>query len=200
LVEGIERAFYDNGDLYVIRVADLARLSAVELRTMRNRVGPLRPIRTTPERSHKLQALGGTSFVGVNTLDALAWLSARQEVVTSPLDPSWVEDRLGEAKQPSTVGRAPIVLALINEDPLPKIARCLGWAEQKLRKWADEGPTNDSEDAKALANLAGLSPESYAAKCAAVRKLTAVREMPCSRSCSSMTPSQPFRRRRKRKF
>ena len=173
LVEAIERAFEDEGDLYIIRVADLARLSGVELRTMRNRVGPMKPIRTAPQRSLKYQELRGSSFVGVNTLDALVWLSGRQKVVTSIIDPSWVETVLEEARDPRTIGRAPIVLALINEDPLPEIAERLGWSEQKLKLWAERGPNNNADDAKALAHLADLCPDTYAAKCAAVATPTA---------------------------
>lgn len=167
LVEAIEQTFDDDGNLYIIRVADLARLSGVELRTMRNRVGPLKPIRTTPQRSLKCQELSGSSFVGVNTLDALIWLSGRQQLVTSTMDPSWVETVLEGASDPRTIGRAPIVLALINEDSFPEIARRLGWPERKLKRWADEGPTDNAEDAKTLANLAGLCPDTYAAQCAA---------------------------------
>lgn len=167
LVEAVETAFYDGADLYSLRVADLARLSGLEMRTMRNRVGPAKPIRTTPERKHRAGGLDEGSFVGVNTLDALNWLSARREFSIQSLDPEWAERRLAEARDRVTIGRAAIVLGLLNIGSLAKMAADLGWTEKKLNDWAELGPSTDADEAAALAELIGLKPQFYSARCSA---------------------------------
>ena len=168
LLEAIEGTFADDPDLYRLRVSDLALLSGVELRSMRNRVGPNKPIRTSGQRYHRENALGEASFVGVNTLDALDWLVARRDFQISKLSKSWALQRLKEATQRETLGRATIITALINVGPLFTIAHRLNWTEQKVKLWAEHGPTDNDDDSRELATLVGVDPDAYAALCANV--------------------------------
>ncbi|MES2000928.1 MAG: hypothetical protein V4444_01250 [Pseudomonadota bacterium] len=166
LLEAIEEIFAEDPDLYRLRVSDLALLSGVELRSMRNRVGPDKPIRTSGIRSHRENALGEASFVGVNTLDALDWLTARRDFHIDKLSESWVLQRMEAATKRETLGRAAIVTALINFGPRTAIAHRLNWNEQKVNQWAEHGPTDNADDARDLATLVGIDPENYAALCA----------------------------------
>lgn len=165
-VEAISDIFYDEPELYSLRVSDLALLSGLEVRTIRNRVGPSKPIRTTPERRQRETGLSDAAFVGVNTLDVLDWLAHRRDFSVCTLDPAWVQERTEAARKPVTVSRSAIVLGLLTIGSVSKIASELGWTEEHVRGWAEEGPKGTAEDAWALANLVGLDPESYAARCA----------------------------------
>lgn len=167
LIEGISDAFADEADLHTLRVADLARLSGLELRTIRNKVGPSKPIRTTPERAHKSSVFSGDSFVGVNILDALNWLVERRNFAISTLDPAWVERQLACASELVTVGRSAVMLGLINVGTIQVMATSLGWTDEKLKLWAEDGPSGIPEDAASLAELTGLDPDTYVARCAA---------------------------------
>lgn len=168
LLVAIEVIFADDPDLYRLKVSDLALLSGVEVRSMRNRVGPDKLIRTSGQRSHRENALGEASFVGVNTFDALDWLTARRDFQINQLSVSWALQRMKEATQRETLGRAVIVTALINVGPLSAIAHRLKWTEQKVKLWAEQGPTDSDDDARELATLVGVDPDIYAALCANV--------------------------------
>jgi hypothetical protein len=165
-VEAINDVFYDGPDLHSLRVVDLALLSGLEVRTIRNRVGPSRPIRTTPERRQRESGLSDAAFVGVNTLDVLDWLAQRRDFSICRLDPAWVQRRVEAAREPLTVSRSAIVLGLLTIGSISKIASELGWAEKQVKDWAEEGPSGTAEDARALAKLVGLDPDSYATRCA----------------------------------
>lgn len=166
LIDAIRETFLDNAELFQLRVADLALLSGLELRTMRNRVGPDKPIRTTPKRRHQARrGLSDPAFVKVHTLDAVAWLIARPSFEIASIDTDWVGRQIHDLSTRAAIGRAAVMTGWLNVGPTKKLAAELDWNENQIVEWAESGPTDNADDAKDLAALVGLNPAQYAARC-----------------------------------
>lgn len=149
LIETIEAAFYGETES-TLAVNDLALLSGLDTRTLRNRCGPGRLIRTSATRASKARNNASPAFVYLHTLDALDWLRGRKDFAISKIDPAWIARRLADAK-PANASRGLLVASIINLGPLSDLAPSFGFTPEQAREWFDQGGTLPPDIANALA-------------------------------------------------
>lgn len=137
LIETIEAAFFGETDS-VLTVNDLALLSGLETRTLRNRCGPGKLIRTSSTRTAQQRGAAAPAFVSLNAFDALDWLRGRQDFTISQIDPDWIVRRLSGAK-PADAVRGLLVASIINLGAMSDLAPTLGFSPNQARDWFDRG-------------------------------------------------------------
>lgn len=139
LIETIESGF--DGDIESsLAVNDLALLSGLDTRTLRNRCGPGKLIRTSATRASQERRSASRAFVRLHALDALDWLRGRKDFAISKIDPAWMARRIADAEA-AGVSRGLLVASIVNLGALSEFAPSLGFTPEEGRKWFDQGET-----------------------------------------------------------
>lgn len=143
---------------------DIALLGDVNIRTVRNVMGPKgdKPIRT--------EAIGGKSrsdLVWGDALDSIEWLSGRRGFQPGPLSSQWVDLRVPEVGSLRALGALPGVVTWINRATSEDLAARLQWSTEKVRNWT-RGIDMDANEARAIAAAAGLDGAAYAGRVTAL--------------------------------
>lgn len=155
LVETIIAAF-DGKTESTLVVNDLALLSGLDTRTLRNRCGPGKLIRTTAKRASQDRSIASPAFVNLHALDAVDWLKSRKNFKISRIDPNWLAKRLSTAA-PMEVTRGLLIAAIVNLGPLSRLAPMFGLAPEKARELFDRGDPLPSEIVQNLSEALGAA-------------------------------------------
>lgn len=137
LIGTIEAAFCGEAES-TLAVSDLALLSGLDTRTLRNRCGPGKLIRTSATRASQARGSASPAFVSLNALDAVDWLRGRNDFAISKIDPTWIARRLADAA-PAKASRGLLVASIINLAALSDLAPSLGFTPDQAREWFDQG-------------------------------------------------------------
>lgn len=149
LIETIDGAFYGETES-PLAVNDLALLSGLDTRTLRNRCGPGKLIRTSAVRAPQARGSASPAFVSLNALDAVDWLRGRNDFAISKIDPAWIARRLADAG-PANATRGLLVAGIINLASLSDLAPSLGFTAEQAREWFDQGQALPPDIANTLA-------------------------------------------------
>lgn len=149
LIETVEAAFFGEIES-TLTVNDLALLSGLDTRTLRNRCGPGKLIRTSATRASQERNSASPAFVHLHTLDAVDWLRGRKDFAISKIDPAWIARRLADAP-PANASRGLLVASIINLGALSDLAPALGFTPEQARKWFDLCESLPPEIVNALA-------------------------------------------------
>ena len=150
LIETIEGAFYGETES-PLAVNDLALLSGLDTRTVRNRCGPGKSIRTSTTRAAQLRGEASPAFVSLHALDAIDWLRGRKEFAISKIDPAWIARQVLDAI-PANVTRGLLVASIVNLGALSKLASAHDFTPEQAREWFDEGSVLPPAIAAALSD------------------------------------------------
>lgn len=150
LIETIEGAFYGETESK-LAVNDLALLSGLDTRTLRNRCGPGKLIRTSETRASQKRDSASPAFVHLHALDAVDWLRGRKNFKISEIDPAWTARQFADAT-PANASRGLLMVSIINLGVLSDLAPAVGFTPEKAREWFDRGHTLPPEIANALTN------------------------------------------------
>ena len=148
LVETIEGAF--NGEtMSALSVTDLALLSGLDTRTLRNHCGPGKHIRTSATRSVQDRGGAAPAFVSLHALDTVDWLQNRKSFTISKIDPEWISKRVAES-DPAKTTRGLLIAGIVNLGALPALTQSLGITPKQARDWFDDGTPLPEATATAL--------------------------------------------------
>ena len=137
LIETVEAAFYGEIES-TLTVNDLALLSGLDTRTLRNRCGPGKLIRTSATRASQARNSASPAFVHLHALDAVDWLRSRKDFAISEIDPAWIANRLADTT-PANASRGLLVASVMNLGALAEVAPPLGFTAEQAREWFDHG-------------------------------------------------------------
>ncbi|KZX94534.1 hypothetical protein A3718_07400 [Erythrobacter sp. HI0019] len=151
LIETIEEAFEGQTES-ALAVTDLALLSGLDQRTVRNRCGPKKEIRTSSDRSSRDRASASPAFVRLHSLDAVNWLKERKTFRIEAIDPAWIASRL-EGLNGAQATRGLLLASVVNEGPLTSLAEVIGSTPEKVRQWFDDGSALPADTLSALTSL-----------------------------------------------
>lgn len=157
LIDTIANAF-DDKDSSMLTVSDLALLSGLDVRTLRNRCGPEKQLRTSPTRSSLSRDSAAAAFVSINGLDAIDWLRARKDFKISVIDPQWIKRQVAGARDSVPhLTRGLIIAAVVNNGPLSSLAAGVGATVEDVRQWFDHGSALPPAVARKLSELLNLN-------------------------------------------
>ena len=148
LIETIEGAFYGETESS-LTVGDLALLSGLDTRTIRNRCGPDKLIRTSAARTSQDRNSASPAFVHLHALDAVDWLRSRKDFHVSAVDPGWITQRLANAN-PANSTRGLLMASIVNLGPLASLAPAFDFTVEDARRWFDEGELLPASISEAL--------------------------------------------------
>lgn len=137
LIEFIECAF-SSDDGAMLTVNDVATLSGIDVRTLRNLCGPEKTIRTSAVEEPKRKSQDATVFVHLNAFDVLNWLRSRRDFSIAAIDAEWIKSKLTISSR-AEASRGLLISAIVNFGPLEEIARIIGTTPLAARACVD-GP------------------------------------------------------------
>lgn len=145
LVDAIGGAFNGDDDCQ-LTISDLSHLTGLDRRTVHNRCGRNKEIRTSVERfALKGRQAVEPAFVRVHPFDAIAWLCGRPSFTIQSIDRDWMLKRFADidewdsANAAATQTRAALIAALVNGSKLTDLASRLGVTPDDCRGWYDLG-------------------------------------------------------------
>lgn len=156
IVEIIECAFHDDPSS-LLTVSDLALVSGIDVRTLRNLCGPSKTIRTHSTGEAKRTATDATVFVYLNGTDALDWLRSRKDFQIAPIDTVWITRKLARADKRSA-SRGLLIAAIVNLGPLERIAPAIDITVEKARACADGSEELPAPSFEKLVHLLTVDP------------------------------------------
>ena len=148
LIETIEGAFYGQIESS-LTVGDLALLSGLDTRTIRNRCGPDKLIRTSAARTSQDRNSASPAFVHLHALDAVDWLRSRKDFHVSAVDPGWITQRLANAN-PANSTRGLLMASIVNLGPLASLAPAFDFTVEDARRCFDQGELLPASISEAL--------------------------------------------------
>lgn len=148
LIETIEDSFQGETES-ALAVTDLALMSTLDLRTLRNRCGPGKLIRTSVTRSSRNRNSASPALVRLNALDAVDWLLGRKGFRISNIGARWIVSKLVGAT-PTQATRGLLVAGIVNVGTLASLAPRIGCSPEQARTWFDRGDPLPSKVGKAL--------------------------------------------------
>lgn len=137
LIETIEGGFCGETET-ALSVGDLALLSGLDIRTVRNRCGPGKQVRTSADRAAKQRGKAAPAFVSLNALDALEWLVGRKDFTVSKIDPAWLTRELTNSDACGAT-RGLLIASIVNLGPLSTLGDELDFTFEDAREWFDQG-------------------------------------------------------------
>lgn len=156
LIEIIECAFYDDSSS-LLTVSDLALISGIDVRTLRNLCGPNKTIRTHSIGRAARTASDASAFVYLNGTDALDWLRSRKDFRIAPIDTSWITRSLAQADERGA-SRGLLISAIVNLGPLERIAPVIEVTVEKARACADGSDELPAPSFEKLVHLLTVDP------------------------------------------
>lgn len=164
---GSHRDWASSSDMIVFNADDLALLGDVDIRSVRNAMGPSG---TKPIRSFKaLPTEGDDERAYANPVDALDWLSGRRGFKCGRLDADWVNAGITSTGSLAALGALAGMMFWLNGHTTEKMAETLGWDVERTRAWT-RGAGLDAFAAKRVAEAAGLDPKTYSQQIAKLLK------------------------------
>ncbi|MBX5303171.1 hypothetical protein HJB93_28730 [Rhizobium sp. NLR12b] len=159
---------WDEGGAQIVFTADdLALLGDVDIRSVRNAMGPTG---SKPIRSFKaFQSDGDDERAYADPVDALDWLSGRRGFKCGRLDADWVNAGIPSTNSLSALGALAGMMFWLNGQTTEKMADKIGWDVEKTRAWT-RGQGLDAFEAKRVAEAAGLDPKAYSEQIAKLMK------------------------------
>ncbi len=153
LIEAVEASFFGETES-TLAVTDLALLSGLEVRTLRNRCGPDKIIRTSATRTSQDRGSASPAFVSLHTLDAVDWLKSRKDFEISPIEPHWILLQISGGR-PENITRGLLIASIINLGPLDELVSILGFTSEEARNRFDIGEALPAEIIEALLKRLG---------------------------------------------
>lgn len=120
-----------------LTATDLALIANIELRSLRNLVGPNKRLRSHEQYQKRKTQVSTHGFATINRFDALDWLVQRKGFAFAPMRSGLFANRLDKVDEPVDRGRAAIIAALARGVPFIRLADELGAPEHHLRELAD---------------------------------------------------------------
>lgn len=146
---------------------EIAFLGDVDLRTVRNAMGPKgdKPIRSTA----RPKPTGVRSdLVFGDPLDAIEWLAGRRGFHAGRLSPEWVNGFLENIPSLQAAAALPGLLAWLNRTTTEELAGKVGWPIERVRGWT-RGRGLDAAQAVKIGAAVGLDRAAYRE---AIKRLT----------------------------
>lgn len=156
LIEIIECAFYEDTN-WLLTVSDLALLSGIDVRTLRNLCGPSKTIRTQATGEAKRTPSDANVFVYLNGTDALDWLRSRKDFRIAPIDTAWITRSLVKADK-RNASRGLLISAILNLGPLERIAPAIDITVEKARACANGERELSAHSFERLVHLLTVDP------------------------------------------
>ncbi|TAY88090.1 hypothetical protein [Rhizobium leguminosarum] len=173
LVEFIHRTVFshpswgDPSDMIVFTADDLALLADVDIRSVRNAMGPTG---NKPIRSFKaFQSDPDDERAYADPIDAIEWLSGRRGFKCGRLDAEWVNSGIPRSHSLAALGALAGMMFWLNGQTTEKMAEKIGWDVEQTRAWT-RGRGLDAFAAKRVAEAAGLDPKAYSKQIAKLLK------------------------------
>lgn len=136
LIEFIESAF-SSCNSAMLTANDVAILSGIDVRTLRNLCGPGKTLRTSTVEETRRNTSGAPIFVYLNGFDVLNWLRSRRDFRIATIDPEWIKSKLSQASR-IDASRGLLISAIVNFGPLDQIASIAGLKPEEARACIDE--------------------------------------------------------------
>ncbi|UVD55719.1 hypothetical protein NE852_16690 [Rhizobium sp. Pop5] len=153
--------------MIVFNADDLALLGDVDIRSVRNAMGPSG---SKPIRSFKaLPTDRDDERAYANPVDALDWLSGRRGFKCGRLDADWVNAGIPSTGSLAALGAVAGMMFWLNGQTTEKMAEKLGWDVGQTRAWT-RGEGLDPFAAKRVAEAAGLDSKEYSKQIAKLLK------------------------------
>jgi hypothetical protein len=151
----------NNADRIVFNADDLARLANVDVRSVRNAMGPTG---SKPIRSFKaLPSDNDEERAYADPVDALDWLSGRRSFRCGRLEAEWVNNEIPKTESLEALGAIAGMMFWLNGSTTEAMAAELAWDVDTARKWT-RGIGLDPLLAKRVASAAGIDPVAYSRK------------------------------------
>lgn len=112
-----------------LTATDLALVAGIDVRTMRNQVGPSRALRTIAQYREKRTSVQDRGFAAINRFDAVPWLFGRKDFRIASLKPGLFANRLSDIDDDLARGRSALLAAFV-----------LGMRPDGLAKAMNAGP------------------------------------------------------------
>ena len=155
---GSHPAWGASSDMIVFTADDLALLADVDIRSVRNAMGPTG---SKPIRSFKaLPTDADDERAYADPIDALDWLSGRRGFKCGRLDAEWVDSGISSTGSLAALGALAGMIFWLNGQTTEKMAEKIGWDVEQTRAWT-RGKGMDAFAAKRVAEAAGLDPTTY---------------------------------------
>ncbi|NKQ73437.1 hypothetical protein C3Y89_24350 [Rhizobium sp. UPM1132] len=156
-----------SSDMIVFNADDLALLGDVDIRSVRNAMGPsgskpIRSFKASPTDRDDERAYA-------NPVDALDWLSGRRGFKCGRLDADWVNAWIPSTGSLTALGALAGMMFWLNGQTTEKMAEKIGWDAVQTRAWT-RGEGLDAFAAKRVAEAAGLDPKAYSKQIAKLLK------------------------------
>lgn len=136
-------------------VGDLALLSGLDIRTVRNRCGPGKQVRTSSDRVAKERGKAAPAFVSLNALDALEWLVGRKDFTVARIDPAWLTRELANLDVCAAT-RGLLIASIVNLGPLSTLGIELDFTFEDARNWFDQGSALPTKVITSLTTRLGI--------------------------------------------
>lgn len=120
-----------------LTATDLALIADIELRSLRNLVGPNKKLRSQEQYQKRKTQVSERGFATINRFDALNWLVQRKGFAFAPLKVGLLASRLRAIDDPISRGRAALIAGLALGHPFNRLAEALEAAELSLRELGD---------------------------------------------------------------
>ncbi|EJZ17290.1 hypothetical protein [Rhizobium sp. Pop5] len=164
---GSHKDWASSSDMIVFNADDLALLGDVDIRSVRNAMGPSG---SKPIRSFKaLPTDRDDERAYANPVDALDWLSGRRGFKCGRLDADWVNAGIPSTGSLAALGAVAGMMFWLNGQTTEKMAEKLGWDVGQTRAWT-RGEGLDPFAAKRVAEAAGLDSKEYSKQIAKLLK------------------------------
>lgn len=172
LVDFVQRtvgagASWSAHDSIVFTADDLAALAGVDVRSVRNAMGPsagkpIRSFKASPGVSEDERAYA-------DPVDAIEWLSGRRSFFCGSLDAAYVDAGVGDTSSVEALCALAGMMSWLNGGTTESMAAQLRWDAARTRSWT-RGLGVDPESAFRVAQVAGLDPQKFSNR---VRELLA---------------------------
>lgn len=124
-------------DLEQLTATDLALIADIELRSLRNLVGPNKKLRSQEQYQKRKTQVSERGFATINRFDALDWLVQRKGFAFAPVRAGLLASRLKTIEDPITRGRAALIAAFVRGKPVVRLADELALPALQLRELGD---------------------------------------------------------------
>lgn len=139
---------------------DIARLAGVDIRSVRNAMGPKGD---KPIRSFRLSIpVDDDRNLFADPIDAIEWLSGRRGFRSGRLEASYVDTHVRDIRSRKALGALAGMMFWLNGRTTTDMATALDWDAEQVRAWTRG--FIDTESAEKVALAAGLDPTIYAAQ------------------------------------
>lgn len=127
------------GDFHAdgLTATDLALIADIELRSLRNLVGPNKKLRSQEHYQKASSNVGVRGFATINSFDALDWLVQRKGFAFAPVKAGLFVERLDRISDPIARGRAALIASFVFEKSFLALAEDLQEEVHRLRELAD---------------------------------------------------------------